>query len=93
MLTRPVRIFPDPFRGSPHILVLSEVLDSDKKPAGTNHRASCARVMEKVKAEIPWFGMEQGKFHIEIKQYKLTLLSRVILTQELVMFILILNRK
>jgi len=56
---KPVRIFPDPFRGSPHILVLSEVLDSEKKPAGTNHRASCARVMEKVKDEKPWFGMEQ----------------------------------
>ncbi|CAG5085598.1 Oidioi.mRNA.OKI2018_I69.PAR.g10938.t1.cds [Oikopleura dioica] len=56
---KPVRIFPDPFRGAPHILVLSEVLDSDKKPAGTNHRASCARVMEKVKDEKPWFGMEQ----------------------------------
>jgi len=60
-----VRIFPDPFRGSPHILVLSEVLDSEKKPSGTNHRASCARVMEKVKAEIPWFGMEQGKYYIQ----------------------------
>merc|ERR1712203_496552 len=56
---KPVRIFPDPFRGSPHILVLSEVLDSEKKPSGTNHRASCARVMEKVKDEKPWFGMEQ----------------------------------
>merc|ERR1712227_547998 len=50
---RPVRIFPDPFRGKPHILVLSEVLKSDKTPADTNHRYSCAKVMDKVKAENP----------------------------------------
>lgn len=56
---KPVRIFPDPFRGKPHILVLAEVLKSDKSPADTNHRFSCKRVMDKVKDEIPWFGMEQ----------------------------------
>merc|ERR1712130_1084445 len=43
---KPVRIFPDPFRGKPHILVLSEVLKSDKTPADTNHRHSCIRTME-----------------------------------------------
>jgi glutamine synthetase len=58
---KPVRIFPDPFRGQPHILVLSEVLKSDKTPADTNHRFSCAKTMEKAKSEIPWFGMEQGE--------------------------------
>lgn len=58
---KPVRIFPDPFRGKPHILVLAEVLKSDKSPADTNHRFSCKRVMDKVKDEIPWFGMEQGR--------------------------------
>ena len=53
------RIFPDPFRRDPHILVLCEVLNSDKKPAATNHRFSCNKTMVRAKEEIPWFGMEQ----------------------------------
>lgn len=56
---KPVRIFPDPFRCDPHILVLCEVLDSDKNAAATNHRFSCNKTMTKVKSEEPWFGMEQ----------------------------------
>jgi glutamine synthetase len=56
---KPIRIFPDPFRRDPHILVLCEVLNSEKKPAATNHRFSCNKTMERAKAEIPWFGMEQ----------------------------------
>ena len=44
---KPVRIFPDPFRCDPHILVLCEVLDSDKNPAATNHRFSCNKTMTK----------------------------------------------
>ena len=56
---RPVRIFPDPFRGAPHILVLSSVLNYDRTPADTNHRHSCSRTMKKVADEKPWFGMEQ----------------------------------
>ena len=42
---KPVRIFPDPFRCDPHILVLCEVLDSDKNPAATNHRFSYNKTM------------------------------------------------
>ena len=44
---KPVRIFPDPFRCDPHILVLCEVLDSEKNPAATNHRFSCNKTMTK----------------------------------------------
>ena len=44
---KPVRIFPDPFRCDPHILVLCEVLDSDKNAAATNHRFSCNKTMTK----------------------------------------------
>lgn len=58
-LLKPVRIFPDPFRGAPHILVLSSVLNYDRTPADTNHRHSCSRTMKKVAEEKPWFGMEQ----------------------------------
>ena len=55
----PVRIFPDPFRREPNILVLCERLDLDKNPDQTNHRFSCNKTMSKAKAEEPWFGMEQ----------------------------------
>lgn len=56
---KPVRIFPDPFRREPNILVLCERLDLDKNPDQTNHRFSCYKTMSKAKTEEPWFGMEQ----------------------------------
>jgi glutamine synthetase len=56
---KPVRIFQDPFRGKPHILVMCEVLNPDMTPALTNHRSNCALVMKNVSDQHPWFGMEQ----------------------------------
>ena len=54
-----MRIFPDPFRGNPHILVLCEVLKPDMSPTETNYRSACAEVMKKAENQHPWFGMEQ----------------------------------
>jgi len=56
---RPVTIFPDPFRGGDNILVLAECYNSDGSPNKFNHRHAAAKVMEKHKAQKPWFGLEQ----------------------------------
>jgi glutamine synthetase len=56
---RPVAIFKDPFRGGPHILVMTETLDKNNNPHPTNKRAACAATMASAAGQIPWFGMEQ----------------------------------
>jgi len=56
----PRAIFKDPFRGSPHILVLAEAYNAwDGQPAIGNTRAECAKIMEKYSDMDPWFGIEQ----------------------------------
>jgi glutamine synthetase len=52
-------VFPDPLRGEPHVLVMSEVLLPDMTPHPTNTRAQLAPVAEKYAAQEPWFGIEQ----------------------------------
>ncbi|XP_017347526.1 glutamine synthetase [Ictalurus punctatus] len=59
MILVPVCIFRDPFTLDPNKLVLCEVLKHNCKPADTNHRHVCKKIMEKVKDFHPWFGMEQ----------------------------------
>merc|ERR1719160_643281 len=60
VLLHPRRIFTDPFRGAPHILVYADVYNAwDGKPSIGNTRAECADVMEKFKKHDPWFGIEQ----------------------------------
>ncbi|KJH52191.1 glutamine synthetase, beta-grasp domain protein [Dictyocaulus viviparus] len=54
-----VAVYPDPFSGGDHKLLLCEALDADDRPTSTNHRSACAAVMEKVDHLNPWFGMEQ----------------------------------
>ncbi|MGH0159772.1 UNVERIFIED_CONTAM: hypothetical protein FKN15_064953 [Acipenser sinensis] len=55
----PVAMFRDPFRKDPNKLVLCEVMKYNRKPAETNLRHSCKRIMEMVVNQHPWFGMEQ----------------------------------
>merc|ERR1719450_1976677 len=60
VLLRPRRIFKDPFRGPPHILVLADAWNAwDDKPAIGNTRAACAEIHEKYKKMDPWYGIEQ----------------------------------
>lgn len=56
---RPVAIFKDPFRKGDNILVLCETYNNDGTPNSANHRHHANKVMEAVKAHIPWFGLEQ----------------------------------
>mmetsp|Transcript_45681 Transcript_45681/g.76268 ORF Transcript_45681/g.76268 Transcript_45681/m.76268 type:complete len:362 (+) Transcript_45681:122-1207(+) len=59
VMIRPRRIYRDPFRGAPHILVLCDTYTPDGTPIPSNTRADCARVMDLVKDEKIWFGLEQ----------------------------------
>ena len=57
---RPVAFFPDPIRGPPHVLVMTEVFLADGvTPHATNTRAKLRAVASKTTAEEPWFGLEQ----------------------------------
>lgn len=59
MYLYPVRVFNDPFRRGNNKLVLCDVYKYNLKPAETNNRFSCAKVMEVVADHHPWFGIEQ----------------------------------
>jgi len=56
---KPVAVFPDPFRGSPNIIVLSECWNADGTPNKYNHRHECYKLMEAHSEHEPWFGLEQ----------------------------------
>jgi len=56
---KPVAVYPDPFRGSPNIIVLCECWNADGTPNKFNYRHECAKLMEAHKEQEPWFGLEQ----------------------------------
>jgi glutamine synthetase len=57
---RPVAFFPDPVRGSPHVLVMCEVFLADGvTPHPTNTRAKLREVAERTMSSEPLFGIEQ----------------------------------
>jgi glutamine synthetase len=56
---RPVFSCPDPLRGDPHVLVMSEVLLTDMTPHITNTRAQLEEVADRFAAQEPLFGIEQ----------------------------------
>ncbi|KAI9735992.1 MAG: glutamate--ammonia ligase [Cirrosporium novae-zelandiae] len=56
---RPVRCFPDPFRGSPNVLVMCETWDPDGTPNKFNYRHDANRLFEANAKEVFWFGLEQ----------------------------------
>lgn len=56
VLLKPVRLFPDPFRGAPHLLVLSECLTPAGEPIPTNTRNAAKKVFDAKLDEEPWFG-------------------------------------
>jgi len=59
VLLKPVAMYPDPFRGSPNIIVLCECWNADGTPNKYNFRYECNKVMEAYKDEVPMFGLEQ----------------------------------
>jgi len=56
---RPAAMFKDPFRGGDNVLVLCECYTSDGTPAKNNYRHYAKKIMDLVKDEDPWFGLEQ----------------------------------
>lgn len=59
MFLQPAALYKDPFRGGRHKILLCDVYNSEKKPAASNHRNSCADAMERTADQNPWFGIEQ----------------------------------
>ncbi|PQD99091.1 glutamine synthetase [Mycobacterium sp. EPG1] len=55
----PVATFPDPIRGGDDLLVLCEVLNSDRTPHASNTRAALREVAARHEAQEPLFGIEQ----------------------------------
>ncbi|XP_061712665.1 glutamine synthetase 1, mitochondrial-like [Cydia pomonella] len=55
----PVAMYQDPFRRSPHVIVLCETVHGDGTPTLTNHRAECAKNLSNISDQDPWFGIEQ----------------------------------
>jgi len=57
---KPVALFDDPFRGYPHVLVLTDCYNAwDDQPAIGNTRNACNELMTKYKKLDPWYGIEQ----------------------------------
>jgi len=61
VLIKPVKIYSDPIRGAPNILVLCECYNPDMTPHITNTRFDAVKIFEnqRVKQEKPWYGIEQ----------------------------------
>lgn len=59
-IVQPVRLYPDPFRGEGHYIVLCEAHQVDGGGLHTNHRARLRQLLRKY-ADIsePWFSFEQ----------------------------------
>ena len=55
----PKVVYPDPFRGAPHVLVLCENYTPKGKPIPSNTRAIAVQVFDAAPKEEPWFGLEQ----------------------------------
>lgn len=58
-MLKPVRMYPDPFRGGDNIMVLCECLTPDMQPIPTNSRSAAAEAFNNKLGEKPWFGIEQ----------------------------------
>jgi glutamine synthetase len=55
---KPVHMFPDPFRGNPHILVLCESIDSQNIPIASNFRHYADELTKLVQINDIWIGFE-----------------------------------
>lgn len=65
IIMKPVAFFPDPFRGHPHILVMTETWKwtdntyQELKPGNTNFRHFAMKTWNANRDEEPWYGIEQ----------------------------------
>jgi len=65
VILKPVSFYKDPFRGHNNILVMCETYKwtdtsfTELKPCSSNFRYWAKKVFDDVKAEKPWFGIEQ----------------------------------
>lgn len=64
VILKPQVYYPCPFRGKPNILVMCDTYTPKNEPLPTNKRFACARAMEAIKDQQPWFGLEQEYFII-----------------------------
>ena len=55
----PVKMYPCPFTKGDNLLVMCDAYNYKNEPMKTNKRKECLEVMEKVKDQKPWFGIEQ----------------------------------
>lgn len=62
VLLLPGALFNDPFRGSPHKMVMCETMLPSGEPALNNNRYFAKRLFDKAPEEEPWFGLEQEYF-------------------------------
>jgi glutamine synthetase len=59
VIMKPVRIFPDPFRGGNNILVLCDTYTPQGEPLPTNRRHGAKKIFDQNLALKPWYGFEQ----------------------------------
>jgi len=60
VIIKPQAIFHDPFRGAPHVLVLTDTYKpADMSPLPTNSRAPAVEIFANSPELEPWFGIEQ----------------------------------
>uniref|UniRef100_A0A7S3EDQ4 Glutamine synthetase n=1 Tax=Rhodosorus marinus TaxID=101924 RepID=A0A7S3EDQ4_9RHOD len=59
VMLRPVAIYKDPFRKGDNILVLCEGYTPQGEPLISNTRSKAVKIMDEIKDQEPWFGIEQ----------------------------------
>lgn len=64
VILKPQTMYPDPFRGKPHVLVMCDTYTPGGEPLPTNTRHACHAAMQRVTPLEPWFGLEQEYFLI-----------------------------
>jgi glutamine synthetase len=73
IIIKPVAYFPDPFRGEPHVLVMTDTYQWEdntyKKlvPANSNFRYFAKQIFDSNTEEKPWYGIEQEYTLLEEK--------------------------
>lgn len=59
IILKPIDMFPDPFRGEPHLLILCSCYNHDMTPHFTNNYDYANNIFNQKLDEKPWYGLEQ----------------------------------